>query len=163
MGNMDEGDRGRLQDLQWLPSVHPQPRAELNPAGESQSAWREARMQALRHEILSASGVEFVATLNLLPPTISCKREDGLPRTIANVVVARSNLLRIYEVVEDNAPISMQAGARMDKVRRDTEAVEGEVEMDMQGEGFVFMGAVKVIPVLHTLHMSSSMQHCMAI
>lgn len=30
-------------------------------------------------------------------------------------------------------------------MRRGTEAVEGEVEMDEQGEGFVNMGAVKVI------------------
>lgn len=30
-------------------------------------------------------------------------------------------------------------------MRRDTEAVEGEVEMDRQGEGFVNMGSVKVI------------------
>ena len=49
---------------------------------------------------------------------------------------------------EEPAPLPMQADdehERRMKERRGTEAVEGEVEMDRQGEGFVNMGLVKVI------------------
>jgi cleavage and polyadenylation specificity factor subunit 1 len=56
--------------------------------------------------------------------------------------------LRIFEVREEPAPLPTQAEDEWDrrsKVRRGTEAVEGEVEMDEQGEGFVNMGSVKVI------------------
>jgi len=61
------------------------------------------------------------------------------------VVVARSNILRIFEVREEPAPVSTQSEderERKGKVRRGTEAVEGEVEMDEQGEGFVNISQV---------------------
>lgn len=66
-------------------------------------------MQALRHEILPPSGVEFTACLNFTPstvPTSSVRQAAG--RVLFNVVVARSNLLRVYEVREEPAPISSQ-------------------------------------------------------
>ena len=71
--------------------------------------------------------------------------DSALGNAAGNLIVAHSNLLRIYEIHEEYAPF--QASTSKDKwsrQRKDTEAVEGEVEMDTQGEGFVNMGAVKV-------------------
>ena len=108
-------------------------------------------MQALRQEILPPSGVEFAACLRLLPSTRSDSKVPG-PSTITgralfNVVVARSNHLRIFEVREEPPPISSQKEDEKERrasVRKGTEAVEGEVEMDASGEGFVNMGSIKV-------------------
>jgi len=66
------------------------------------------------------------------------------------VVVARSNILRIFEVREEPAPVSTQnedERERKGKVRRGTGAVEGEVEMDEQGEGFVNISQVIYCPM----------------
>ncbi|KAI9568018.1 CPSF A subunit region-domain-containing protein [Boletus coccyginus] len=93
-------------------------------------------MHALRHDILSPSGVEFAVALNLTPSTT----------TLVNVVTAKSNLLRIYGIREQPSPISEHVESERDRrarVRRGTEAVEGEVEMDQSGEGWVNLGAVK--------------------
>ena len=49
-------------------------------------------MHALRQEIQPASGVEFATSLKLTPSTLDA------PRVLCNVVVARSSLLRIFEV-----------------------------------------------------------------
>ncbi len=112
-------------------------------------------MHALRQEILPPSGVEFAACLNFTPSTLP--DTDPLSqagRTPLNVVVARSNLLRIFEVREEPAPVSAQKEHNKERhvgVRMGTEAVEGEVEMDPLGEGFVNMGAVKVNPGNHFL------------
>ncbi|TFK49248.1 hypothetical protein OE88DRAFT_1662681 [Heliocybe sulcata] len=108
-------------------------------------------MQALRQEILPASGVEFVTSLHLTPyvlptPPNPSARQEFAARALCNVVVARSNILRIFEVREEPAPVPEgveDERERRGKVRRGTEAVEGEVEMDEQGEGFVNMGAAK--------------------
>ena len=113
-------------------------------------------MYTLRQEILPPSGVEYFASLKLTPATVTApgfstlldgpSRRDFTSRSICNLVVARSNLLRIFEVREELAsiPFDDDSGKRS-RMRRGTEAVEGEVEMDEQGEGFVNMGAVKVI------------------
>ncbi|KZT07933.1 uncharacterized protein LAESUDRAFT_724410 [Laetiporus sulphureus 93-53] len=107
-------------------------------------------MQALRQEILPPSGVEFAACLKLTPSTLPDSKlpgsSAGSSRVLFNVVVARSNLLRIFEVREEPAPFSSQKEDERDRrasVRKGTEAVEGEVEMDVSGEGFVNMGSVK--------------------
>ncbi|THH20311.1 hypothetical protein EW146_g1016 [Bondarzewia mesenterica] len=113
-------------------------------------------MHALRQEILPPSGVEFAASLKLTPATItdgvfsspSTPTASGnvISRASYNIVVARSNVLRIFEVREVPAPISAQLDderERRSTVRRGTEAVEGEVMMDQQGEGFVNMGSLK--------------------
>lgn len=95
-------------------------------------------MHALRHDILSPSGVEFAVALSLTSSTSS---------TLVNVVTAKSNLLRVYGIREQPSPISDRVESERDKrarVRKGTEAVEGEVEMDQSGEGWVNMGAVKV-------------------
>src|SRR5258708_908748 len=100
-------------------------------------------MQALHQEILPPSGVEYATTLKLTPATLA---ESAIPSTstshphpsrgaLYNVVVARANILRIFEVTENPAPISSQYQDR--RADRGTEAVEGELEMDGQGEGFV--------------------------
>ncbi len=113
-------------------------------------------MQALHQEILPPSGVEFATTLKLTPSTLSevspppsSASQDQTSRgALYNLVVARANILRLFEVKESPAPISSQLEderQRRTDVRRGTEAVEGEVEMDRLGEGFINMGTVKVI------------------
>jgi cleavage and polyadenylation specificity factor subunit 1 len=113
-------------------------------------------MQALHQEILPPSGVEFAITLKLTPstlvevstPSTSTSHDQSSRSTLYNVVVSRANILRVFEVREDPTPILPQLEderQRRADVRRGTEAVEGEVEMDGQGEGFVNMGSVKVI------------------
>ena len=109
-------------------------------------------MQTFRSEVLPPSGVQYTACLKLLPSLVTRRRADadGATRTaVCNLVVAFSNLLRIFEIVEE--PLSFQSytahgGGKgvWNRVRKDTDPVEGEVEMDVQGEGFVNMGAVKV-------------------
>lgn len=97
-------------------------------------------MHALRHDILSPSGVEFAVALNLTTTSSSTP-------TLVNIVTAKSNLLRVYAIREHPSPISDHVASERDKcarVRKGTEAVEGEVEMDQSGEGWVNMGAVKV-------------------
>lgn len=105
-------------------------------------------MHALHQEILPPSGAEFATSLKLLPSTLgelrtppnATTRHEFTARALCNVVVARSSLLRIFEVREEPAPITPQVDderERRSRVRRGTEAVEGEVEMDEQGEGFV--------------------------
>ncbi|KAF5370352.1 hypothetical protein D9758_007006 [Tetrapyrgos nigripes] len=112
-------------------------------------------MHALHQELLPPSGIEFATTLKLtstalgngLPPSTSARHEIAA-RVLCNVVVARSNLLRIFEVREELAPVGPSEeerearGERDGKegkvgVRKGTEAVEGEAEMDRDGEGFV--------------------------
>jgi cleavage and polyadenylation specificity factor subunit 1 len=113
-------------------------------------------MQALYQEILPPSGVEFATTLKLtpstlpdaVPPTASTSQDQRPKGALYNLVVARASTLRVFEVKDDPALISSQLEderQRIADVRRGTEAVEGEIEMDGQGEGFVNMGAVKVI------------------
>lgn len=114
-------------------------------------------MQAIHQEILPASGVEFATCLKLLPSTTSAwslptpqnptARTELASRALFNVVVARSNILRIFEAREEPAPIVSQNEAEQERratVRKGTEAVEGEVEMDEQGEGFLNLGSAKV-------------------
>ena len=105
-------------------------------------------MHALRQEVLPPSGVEYATSLKLTPSTLSATtRHESAARVLCNVVVARSSLLLIFEVREEPPPISTQADDERDRrvsVRRGTEAVEGEVEMDEQGEGFVNVGSFKV-------------------
>lgn len=113
-------------------------------------------MQALHQELLPPSGVEFATTLKLTPSTLSeafslsssTSHDQPSGSALYNLVVARANILRVFEVKDDPAPISSileDERQRRADVRRGTEAVEGEVEMDRQGEGFVNMGSVKVI------------------
>jgi cleavage and polyadenylation specificity factor subunit 1 len=113
-------------------------------------------MQALHQEILPPSGVEFATTLKLTPSTLpevspppsSASQDQPSRGALYNLVVARANILRVFEVKECPVPISLQLEderQRRADVRRGTEAVEGEVEMDGQGEGFINMGSVKVI------------------
>src|SRR5277367_6876203 len=107
-------------------------------------------MHALRQEILPPSGVEFAASLKFTPSTLTpvrptssnSTRHEFTARSLCHLVVARSNLLRIFEIREEPAPILFHVDderERRSKVRRGTEPVEGEVEMDEQGEGFVNM------------------------
>ncbi|TCD71004.1 mRNA cleavage and polyadenylation factor subunit [Steccherinum ochraceum] len=129
-------------------------------------------MHAVRHEILPPSGVEFTACLKLTPSTAAQDMQDSaiagpsqspFGKALYNVVVARSNSLRIFEVRQELAPISTHKEDERERrasVRKGTEAFEGEVEMDASGEGFVNMGAVKstgqngalVPPTIHRLY-----------
>ena len=104
-------------------------------------------MHALRQELLPPSGVEFAACLRFTSSTLSDASSSSTGRALFNIVVARSSLLRIFEVREEPAPISAQKEEERERrasVRKGTEAVEGEVEMDASWEGFVNMGTVKV-------------------
>ncbi|KAF8880473.1 CPSF A subunit region-domain-containing protein, partial [Gymnopilus junonius] len=112
-------------------------------------------MHSLRQEILPPSGVEFATSLKLTPSCLSAPkptttsdstnvstRHEFVSRVICNLIVARSNLLRIFEVREEPAPIDPQTDEferekRSGAVRRGTEAVEGEVEMDDGGDGYI--------------------------
>jgi cleavage and polyadenylation specificity factor subunit 1 len=107
-------------------------------------------MQAIHQEILPPSGVEFATCMKLTPSTVTQNGPSGSQtskRVLFNIVVARSNVLRVFEVCEEPAPISQQKEDERERrasVRKGTEAVEGEVAMDGSGEGFVNMGTVKV-------------------
>ncbi|KAH7882293.1 CPSF A subunit region-domain-containing protein [Phlebopus sp. FC_14] len=102
-------------------------------------------MHALRHDILPPSGVEFAVTLNLTPSTIPGPAA-ATPSTVINIVTARSNALRVYDIRQQPVAISDHAESereRRARVRKGTEAVEGEVEMDQSGEGWVNLGSTK--------------------
>lgn len=133
-------------------------------------------MHAIRQEILPPSGVEFATSLKLTPSTLrdyvlptppnSSARHEFAARALCNVVVARTNLIRIFEVREEPAPLPTQAEderERRMKERRGTEAVEGEVEMDRQGEGFVNMGSVKVITTFRMACSYTQIRACLCI
>ncbi|KAF8970332.1 CPSF A subunit region-domain-containing protein [Flammula alnicola] len=119
-------------------------------------------MHALRQEILPASGVEFATSLKLTPstristPSNVSTRHEFVSRVLCNVVVARSSLLRIFEVREEPTPIQPQVDderERRSNVRRGTEAVEGEVEMDEQGDGYI--NIAKSVPQIGPVHVST--------
>ncbi len=117
-------------------------------------------MQAYHAEIIPPSGVDFATTLNLTPSTAAKSPPSPLASTstseakvLTNLVTARSNWLRIYEIREEAAVLPSlvederrhaQANGGGTRSRRGTEAVEGEVAMDEQGEGFVNVGPLKV-------------------
>jgi cleavage and polyadenylation specificity factor subunit 1 len=121
-------------------------------------------MHSLRHEILPPSGVEFATSLKLMPPTRgelhvppnASARQAFAARTLCNVVVARSSLLRIFEARVEPVPVSSQVDEERDRranVRKGTEAVEGEVAMDEQGEGFVNIAKViRLVPCILLQH-----------
>lgn len=102
-------------------------------------------MHALRHDVLPPSGVEFAVALKLMPPVVAGPAASlGSSR---NIVTARSNVLRIYDVQDRPFTASGHVESEREKrahVRKGTEPVEGEVEMDQGGEGWVNMGSVKV-------------------
>ena len=107
-------------------------------------------MQALRSEILPPSGFHFATTLKLLPYTVCRTRsqyaDPSEQTSLYNLVVARSNFLKIYEVIEEDLPLNHTHGKSY-RDGKEADAVEGEVEMDSQGEGFVNMGTVKVLSI----------------
>lgn len=105
-------------------------------------------MYALHQDVLAASGVEHATFLNLsrsTPLSAQC-------RILNHLVVARSNLLRIFEVREEPSPLptfaEADARARNAPSKLGTEAVEGEVEMDQEGDGYVNMAQVRVSTML---------------
>ncbi|EIN09100.1 hypothetical protein PUNSTDRAFT_67240 [Punctularia strigosozonata HHB-11173 SS5] len=105
-------------------------------------------MYVARQEVLSPSGVEFATSLNLTPSTTWTRGSDATPndfvsRVLTNLVVARSHFLRVFEVWQELAPASSEVDHEREKrakVRKGTEAVEGEVAMDEDGEGFINVG-----------------------
>lgn len=105
-------------------------------------------MHALHQQILPASGVEFATSLKLTPSTLETSFSSStsnclISRVICNLVVARANLLRIFEVREESAPFQLdEEKDRRSTVRRGTEAVEGEVAMDEKGDGYINIAKV---------------------
>lgn len=126
-------------------------------------------MHALHQEILPPSGVEFATSLKLTPSTVkewelpvppnASTRHELTARVLCNVVIARSNILRIFEVREELATVSVQdeeEREKIGKIRKDTEAVESEVSMDRQGEGFVNIAKVIWIFCVYILRLLES-------
>jgi cleavage and polyadenylation specificity factor subunit 1 len=77
-------------------------------------------MHALRQEVLPPSGVEYATSLKLTPSTLeenpsATTRHESAARVLCNVVVARSNLLLVFEVREEPPPISTQADDERDR------------------------------------------------
>jgi len=109
---------------------------------------KEMGIHSVHQQILPPSGVEFASSLNLTPSTLESNsnvvlRHEFVSRVICNLVVARSSLLRIFEVREEPAPVVQdEEKDRTLTVRRGTEAVEGEVEMDEQGDGYINIAKV---------------------
>ena len=106
----------------------------------------------LHQLILPPSGVEYATVLKLTPSTVTPSSASTSSAPVSgcalyNIVLARSNYLRIYEVREEPVQVDGEKEREREKkyVRKGTEAVEGEVEMDEGGEGFVNVGSVKVI------------------
>ncbi|KAG6833062.1 hypothetical protein H0H87_011806 [Tephrocybe sp. NHM501043] len=102
-------------------------------------------MHALRQEILPPSGAEFATSLRLTPsalgelhiPPNATTRHELAARVLCNVVIARSSLLRIFELREEPVSLQIDDERERKKALKGAEAVEGEVEMDEHGEGFV--------------------------
>jgi len=109
-------------------------------------------MHSVHQQILPASGVEFATSLKLTPSTLEshpdvAHHHESVSRVFCNLVVARSGFLRVFEVVEEPAPVLQdEEKDRRSIVRRGTEAVEGEVEMDERGDGYI-----NIAKVLHEL------------
>jgi len=104
-------------------------------------------MHSVHQQILPASGVEFATSLKLTPSTLESvpdvARHESVSRVMCNLVVARSSFLRVFEVVEEPAPVLQdEEKDRRSTVRRGTEAVEGEVEMDERGDGYINIAKV---------------------
>ncbi|KAJ7628553.1 CPSF A subunit region-domain-containing protein [Roridomyces roridus] len=99
-------------------------------------------MHALHQQILPPSGVEFATSLKLTPSSLPIPPRGYISsgRTLCNLVVARSNLLRIFDVREEEA--SFASLPVDDERRRGAEPVEGEAEMDTGGDGFVNISKV---------------------
>lgn len=122
-------------------------------------------MYALRRELVPPSGVEYATSLKLTPSTVfrSHSSNGDAPQAVTNLVVARSNTLRIYEVQEeDSLAFASSSGSGKDnwpKAKKDTEAVEGEAEIE--GEGFVNLGLVKVIPFAYHFCRCSHYMQCL--
>jgi hypothetical protein len=116
-------------------------------------------MHALHQEILPPNGVEFVTSLKLTPSTLLVPPSGRVSstRTLCNLVVARSNLLRIFEVCEE--PASQLEG-------RDEREAVGDVEMDVGGESFKVIhsstGELNCCSVHPNLAMFSSVADCHA-
>ncbi len=111
--------------------------------------WPCVVMHALHQELVPPSGVEFLASLKLTHSTIKdpavpvSARHELAARVLCNAVVARSNILRIFEVREELAQVSGQyeeERERKGKTRKDTESVEGETSME--GDGYVNIAKV---------------------
>lgn len=112
-------------------------------------------MHAIRHQVLPASGVEYATYLHLTPSSLRTSRpSSSAPLTAGtsaytayNLVVARANVLRIFDVRRGPPPPpsagKSDARARKTPMKAGTEPLEGEVILDEGGEGFLSMGAIK--------------------
>ena len=102
---------------------------------------------AHRQEVISPSGVEFAVGVNLLLPFNPASSAEH--QVLGHLVVARSSLLRIFEVRQQFVTLRENLTSAVDtngvRGRKGTEAVEGEVAMDVQGDGFVNIAEVKVM------------------
>ncbi|KAF8600601.1 hypothetical protein BDV93DRAFT_608605 [Ceratobasidium sp. AG-I] len=102
-------------------------------------------MLALRQEVLPPSGVEFAKCMRLThstmnPPSAHSASNDTRPRVLCNLVVARNNYLRVFEVLEELLSTSgNNEGSASDPV-------PGEMEMDSHGDGFINVTELRTVP-----------------
>lgn len=72
------------------------------------------------------------------PPTSYSSSSNNRPRVLCNLVVARNNYLRVFEVLEELLPTSgNNEGSASDPV-------PGEMEMDAHGDGFINVTELRV-------------------
>ncbi|CAE6441366.1 unnamed protein product [Rhizoctonia solani] len=82
----------------------------------------------MRQEVLPPSGVEFAKCMRL---THSSLNSNSRQKVLCNLVVARNNYLRIFEIVEEQGGVTGNAEGSA------SEPVPGEMEMDSHGDGFI--------------------------
>jgi cleavage and polyadenylation specificity factor subunit 1 len=99
---------------------------------------------ALHQEVLRPSGVEFAISLNLVAPLAVSSSPDI--QVLGNLVVARSNVLKVFEIRRQYASLRADLTTRSESfsaLRGD--GAERGVEMETQGDDFVNVGEFKVI------------------
>lgn len=103
-------------------------------------------MLGYRQEILPPSGVEFAKCLRLTHSTLNFSSASTShfprPRVTCNLVVARNNYLRIFDVVEEPTHNTGNTEGSA------SDPVPGEMEMDAHGDGFINITELRV---RHTL------------
>ncbi|KAJ7057084.1 CPSF A subunit region-domain-containing protein [Mycena amicta] len=71
-------------------------------------------MHALHQQILPPSGVQFATTLRLTPSTLQATPRTSTRRTLCNLVVARSNFLRVFDVCEEDKEDGLESKEDVD-------------------------------------------------
>ncbi|EJT99386.1 hypothetical protein DACRYDRAFT_17537 [Dacryopinax primogenitus] len=85
-------------------------------------------MHAIRREIIPPSGISHAVSLQLIPPRKQRNSSKGRERTICQLVVARSSLLRVFDVKEEG---DLREEATGDQVKlEDEEKLEDKEKLN---------------------------------